>query len=604
LTRPEPASPARRILPPRRDNDGYPTSAWLLVQAAQLALETASVLHAINGVDMNLAEELSAQSQVAAMLANAAHAAVIMESRMPLAASWTEGPPRVRAIFARAREAGSDVSSVTPDFTFPPRPPVPHEICSELAQASREDPVPGAQCSGVTQQGRRCTRKVFTGIGSEHCHDHFTPAERRRRDLLQAARARMQSAEEQTADAQRTLQAEWWAERYARLPSRLELPAPPALLGEADLEDGVPARAEMRRLAIHHLYDSGWPDITPRAAEIIRALADLEYASARQIAEHAIAHAPGRWVSAQEWLNSGIWDGYQLPEQHLPYTGAVPEFDENPRVRELRSRTEDDRSKIQWWQDGFHSLADACAQGPVSTMTELLAFWLDIHVLETCDADADGEPRLCFDVVPASPWLALGGATEAEDPQAQGRALRFLTEAGVPQDPVNLPGEEADLLPDPVPRDVHVLPAGPWAEDPADPEPAAAGKRNHRSSATDEQAAAQWLQERLDAWRAPDGTILPPPTLWVPAGGQDGIREQPCANCGAAPGSPCVNSEGDETAEHLERVTLALCAKGEDDLLSLCGGHTKRGRPCSNQPTAGDIYCRTHRDKADRGLPV
>jgi hypothetical protein len=92
------------------------------VQAAQLAIETASVLHVVNGVDMNLAEELSAQSEVAAMLANAAHAAVIMESRLPLAAAWTEGLPRARAVFARAREAGSDVGSVVPDFVLPPRP--------------------------------------------------------------------------------------------------------------------------------------------------------------------------------------------------------------------------------------------------------------------------------------------------------------------------------------------------------------------------------------------------------------------------------------------------------------------------------------------------
>lgn len=324
---------------------------------------------------------------------------------------------------------------------------------------------------------------MFTGIGSEHCHDHFTAAERRRRDLLQAARARVQSAEEETANAQRQLQAEWWAVRYARLPARLELPPPPALLCEADAEDGVPTRAEMRRLAIRHLYDSGWPDITPRAAEIIRALIDLEYASAQQIADHAIAHAPGRWAIAREWLDSSIWDGYQPPRQHLPPAGAVPELDEYPGVCELRSRMERDSSRIQWRRDGFHSVVHACTHQPVSTMSELLAFWLDIYVLEAaCNADADGEPRLCIEVVPATPWLALSGAAETEDPHAQDRALQFLAEAGVPRDPIILPGEDGDLLPQPVPEELHVLPADPWAEDPADHEPWAVGKERSRKA--------------------------------------------------------------------------------------------------------------------------
>lgn len=596
------------MLPPSRDAGGRPSAAWLLVQAAQLAIETASVLHVVNGVDMNLAEELSAQSEVAAMLANAAHAAVIMESRLPLAAAWTEGLPRARAIFARAREAGSDVGSVVPDFVLPPRPQVPPEVQAELAQASREDPVPDALCVGVTQQGRRCARKIFRGIGSEHCHDHFTAAERRCRDVLQAARARMRDAEEESADAQRWLQAEWWAERYGRLPSRLELPAPPALLGEIDAaypEDGVPTSAEFRRMAINYLYDSGWPDITPRAAEIIRALINLEYASAQRIAEHAIAQAPGRWATAREWLDSSIWDGYQPLAEQLPPAGAVPELDEYPGVRELRRRMERDGSRFRWWKDGFDAVVVACIGQPVSTMSELLAFWLDVGVLEeACDADAGGV-RLCVEVVPASPWLALGVGGEAGDRQLLSRALQFLAEAGVARDPDIPSGEEGDLAADDAATgDGHVLPHDPRAERPAVPQAGTPGKDRGPGSAAREEAAAGWLKERLDAWRAPDGSVLPPPRLWVPAGGQDGIREHSCPRCGAVPGSPCLNSEAGETAEHLERVTLALRARGREDVPPLCGGHTKRGRPCGNEPMTGDVYCGTHRDKADRGLPV
>jgi hypothetical protein len=219
----------RRVLPPGHGAGGLPSAAWLLVQAAQLAIETTSVLRTINGVDMNLAEELSAQSEAAALLASAAQAAVIMESQMPLAPSWVRGAPRARAVFARAREAGSDVNSVVPDFVFPPAPPVPPEIWSALAQASREDPVPDAKCAGVTLQGNDCTRNIFGGIGSEHCHSHFTAAERSRHDLLQAARARLKAAQEEAVAAQRRLQAKWWGERYGQHPEGLEVPVSPAL---------------------------------------------------------------------------------------------------------------------------------------------------------------------------------------------------------------------------------------------------------------------------------------------------------------------------------------------------------------------------------------
>jgi hypothetical protein len=126
-------------------------------------------------------------------------------------------------------------------------------------------------------------------------------------------------------------------------------------------------------------------------------------------------------------------------------------------------------------------------------------------------------------------------------------------------------------------------------------------ERARRSTA---ESAASFLRERLDAWRAPDGTVLPPPRLWEPAGRYEGIREQICLRCGARSGFPCLNTEGGATAEHRERVTLALRARGRDDVASLCGGYTKRGRLCGDQPLTGDVYCRTHRDKADRGLQI
>ena len=49
--------------------------------------------------------------------------------------------------------------------------------------------------------------------------------------------------------------------------------------------------------------------------------------------------------------------------------------------------------------------AGACK--PVVTMSELLAFWLNIDVLEeACDADAGGT-RVCIEISPTSPWMAV-----------------------------------------------------------------------------------------------------------------------------------------------------------------------------------------------------
>ena len=92
--------------------------------------------------------------------------------------------------------------------------------------------------------------------------------------------------------------------------------------------------------------------------------------------------------------------------------------------------------------------------------------------------------------------------------------------------------------------------------------------------------------------------------MWEAAGRYEGIRGQDCPRCAAAAGSPCLNDGGGETAEHAERVTLALRARGRHDVTARCGGRTKRGRPCPEEALPDDVYCRTHRDKARRGLPI
>lgn len=94
---------------------------------------------------------------------------------------------------------------------------------------------------------------------------------------------------------------------------------------------------------------------------------------------------------------------------------VTPDFDEYPGVRELRRRMERDASRLRWWKDGFEALVAACACKPVATMRELLAFWLDIDVLEeACDA---GGIRLCVEMSPptrvprnSAGWRRVSGA--------------------------------------------------------------------------------------------------------------------------------------------------------------------------------------------------
>jgi hypothetical protein len=106
--------PARTITPPRRDRHGGMSPAWLLMQAARLSWEIRNVLQLINGMRLNLSEELQVHSEASDMLLNAAHATAAMEARLPLAPAWGSGKPRARSIFAQAREAGTDPAEVRP----------------------------------------------------------------------------------------------------------------------------------------------------------------------------------------------------------------------------------------------------------------------------------------------------------------------------------------------------------------------------------------------------------------------------------------------------------------------------------------------------------
>ncbi|MER5326549.1 hypothetical protein [Streptosporangium roseum] len=123
------------------------------MQAAQLSWEIHSILSLIHGARLNLTEELSIQHEATQALINAAHAGVIVESRLPLAPSWSSGVPRPRSVFAQAREASSDPQSVIPEMFAPAKPDVPAEHLQALSEASRPDLFPHAQCSGVNLKG-------------------------------------------------------------------------------------------------------------------------------------------------------------------------------------------------------------------------------------------------------------------------------------------------------------------------------------------------------------------------------------------------------------------------------------------------------------------
>ncbi|TKK91314.1 hypothetical protein FDA94_00415 [Herbidospora galbida] len=115
------------VTPPRRELHGGASPAWLLTQAARLSWEVTSILQLINGMRLNLSDELL----------DAAHATAIVESRLPLAPAWGNGPPRRRSIFAQAREAGTDPSAAYVDVMMIRRPPIDRRFNDDIAAASR-----------------------------------------------------------------------------------------------------------------------------------------------------------------------------------------------------------------------------------------------------------------------------------------------------------------------------------------------------------------------------------------------------------------------------------------------------------------------------------
>ncbi|MFF5211068.1 hypothetical protein [Streptosporangium sp. NPDC000396] len=441
--------PARTIALPRRNHHGGHSPAWLLVQAAQLSWEIHAILTLIHGARLNLTEELSLQYEATRALMEAAHAGVIIEARMPLAPSWSSGPPRPRSVFAQAREAGSDPHSIIPEMIAPAKPAVPAEHLQALAEASRPDRFPHAQCAGVNLKGARCAKRIFTGIGAEHCHMHLTPAEQRRREQLRAAREQVRQAEEDAAEAQQVALAHDWIDRYGRRPHRVELPTLPSRPHQITLtHPGAPAPADAEPHAIITLHETGWPAICPRAGEIIRVFLDVPCASLQEIATHAAAQTPGRWSDGAQWLASSVWDGIQPPTDHMPAAGESPELDEYPGVHTLRLQMLSDERHLGRWQAGFSALVRACGHPAVETMAELLAFWQHVGILAQTQHTVTGaytHPRLAVAAKVRSPWRVLQAGSRCEAFDAVTRAVRFLITMAAPWDREVSPHEVLDL---------------------------------------------------------------------------------------------------------------------------------------------------------------
>ncbi|NJP98459.1 hypothetical protein HCN51_55105 [Nonomuraea sp. FMUSA5-5] len=437
---------ARLITPPRRDLQGGFSPARLLIQAARLSWEIRGILQLINGMRLNLSEELQVHSEASDMLLDAAHATAVMEARLPLAPAWGSGPPRSRSIFAQARQAGSDPAQVCADV-LPQRPRIDPQVLADLHAALHDDPDPDAQCVGTTLKRERCTKTIVRGIGAKHCSVHLTSAERYSRDRLRVAQDRhVQALHDALAD-QRLDLVDSWIQRYGHRPHRVELPTlPTRTRGTPPVDERAGVQSGLQEQPLIALHDTGWPQLCPRSAEIITALMARPQATTTQLAEAAAAQSPHRWASAEQWLESSIWDGIQPPDFALPAPEERPELDEHPFVQVLRRQLEDGHHEWRHWHSSFAVLVEACDDPPVDTMAELLAFWQDIGILTTSDRSAH-DPLWSVPPSPPSPWRVLFTRGHLVPPRLLASALDcLLLDSSVPVDPDLPPREVFNLI--------------------------------------------------------------------------------------------------------------------------------------------------------------
>lgn len=162
-----------------------PLGLQILEELRVLLLECQLVLISLaDEVDLNFEECLGGLTAVRELIAQASGAASLLSQNAALDSSWSTGPSRPKAIYARhtaAVNAGAPRLTPTTSLigTVEARlERLPHSDLSQNYSGSR----PG--CTGfVAKTGKRCTNTaIYLGAGSfaQHCYSHSTPGERQR----------------------------------------------------------------------------------------------------------------------------------------------------------------------------------------------------------------------------------------------------------------------------------------------------------------------------------------------------------------------------------------------------------------------------------------
>ena len=162
-----------------------PLGLQILEELRVLLLECQLVLISLaDEVDLNFEECLGGLTAVRELVAQASGAASLLSQNAALDSSWSTGPSRPKAIYARHTAAvNAGALRLTPTTsligTVEARlERLPHSDLSQNYSGSR--PV----CTGfVAKTGKRCTNTaIYFGAGSfaQHCYSHSTPGERHR----------------------------------------------------------------------------------------------------------------------------------------------------------------------------------------------------------------------------------------------------------------------------------------------------------------------------------------------------------------------------------------------------------------------------------------
>ncbi|MCV7152609.1 hypothetical protein [Mycolicibacterium pyrenivorans] len=162
-----------------------PLGLQILEELRVLLLECQLVVISLaDEVDLNFEDCLGGLTAVRELVAQASGAASLMSQNAALDSSWSTGPSRPKAIYARHTAAvNAGASRLTPNTsligTVEARlERLPHSDLSQNYSGSR----PG--CTGfVAKTGKRCTNTaIYLGAGSfaQHCYSHCTPGERQR----------------------------------------------------------------------------------------------------------------------------------------------------------------------------------------------------------------------------------------------------------------------------------------------------------------------------------------------------------------------------------------------------------------------------------------